>query len=587
MSFYDRVTCYILRMKMTKTAAKAKKPSIGTGSVKSVPLKDMDILDHFEKIVELSQKHGIDKCLSETGGKKHFKYIETKLGISPIQAVLFSHFLERSSDNHIMISEIAESIQCSKIRIIKYINECEELEKKRLIRCSRNSGCVSYRVPTDVKDSLRKSNEYKPAKNENLTIAKFFAMLEQLFDERGNNELSFEGLAYELVDLINLNMHLEFCKKITSYNFNLDDLTLLVCFCHLCGNNNDDNIGMHDFSFLYDNEDKSAFNDIKISFSKGNHNLIESKFIEFNNNNGFVNSESWKLSDLAKKDLLAELNVKGSQAYKKDLTLFDAIKPKRMFYNNRENEAVQTLVSLLHEENYIKIQDRLNGKGMRKGFACLFSGGPGTGKTETAYQIARETKRNIMKVDISEVKSCWYGESEKRIKAIFDNYRTAVEASEIAPILLFNEADAVIGQRKEFSGGSRAVDQTENTIQNIILEEMENLSGILIATTNLTQNMDKAFERRFLYKISFDKPSTESRMGIWNAMLPDLPEDKAAELSGRFDLSGGQIENITRKIEVDSIISGSDLSMDTLVQYCKDESQNSFCASKRIGFGNG
>jgi SpoVK/Ycf46/Vps4 family AAA+-type ATPase len=569
-------------MKTKNTAVKAKKTPVGTGSGKGIPLKDMDILDHFEKIVEISQKQGIDKCISEKSGKKYFKYVTDKLGISPIQAVLFSHFLERSADSHIRISEIAESIKCSKIRIIKYINECDELEKKKLIRCSRDSGSISYRVPCDVRDSLRKYNEYRPTKNENLTIAKFFAVLEQLFSEKENNEYTFESLTTELMELINLNMHLEFCKKIMSYNFDSEDLTLLICFCHLCGNNNDDNIHTYDFNFLYD--DKSTFTDIKISLTKGNHILMETKFIEFTNDNGFFDSESWKLSDKAKKDLLAEINVKGSQDFKKSLTLFSIIKPKKMFYNERENEEIQTLASLLKEKNYRKIQDRLGGKGMRKGFACLFSGGPGTGKTETAYQIARETKRNIMKVDISETKSCWYGESEKRIKAIFDTYRNAVEGSEIAPILLFNEADAVIGQRKEFSAGSRAVDQTENTIQNIILEEMENLSGILIATTNLTHNMDKAFERRFLYKITFDKPCTESRMGIWNAMLPDLPEDKAAELSGKFDLSGGQIENIARKIEVDSIISGGDLSMDDLVRYCRDESQNGFTSSKRIGF---
>jgi SpoVK/Ycf46/Vps4 family AAA+-type ATPase len=189
-------------------------------------------------------------------------------------------------------------------------------------------------------------------------------------------------------------------------------------------------------------------------------------------------------------------------------------------------------------------------------------------------------------VNIADTKSMWSGESEKKIKAIFDNYRAAVDNSEIAPILLFNEADAVIGMRKESSTGS-PVDQTENTIQNIILQEMENLSGILIATTNLTKNMDSAFERRFLYKITFDRPCTESRMGIWRALLPDLGNDNASELSDRFDLSGGQIENIARKFEVDSILNGNEFSMDTLAQYCRDESQNSFTASKKIGFGNG
>jgi len=74
------------------------------------------------------------------------------------------------------------------------------------------------------------------------------------------------------------------------------------------------------------------------------------------------------------------------------------------------------------EENYQKVQGRLSENGMRKGFACLFSGAPGTGKTETAYQIARETGRDIMMVDISNTKSCWFGESEKKIKEVFGHF---------------------------------------------------------------------------------------------------------------------------------------------------------------------
>ena len=268
----------------------------------------------------------------------------------------------------------------------------------------------------------------------------------------------------------------------------------------------------------------------------------------------------------------------------KNLVLFDQIKPKRMFYNTRETEAIQKLVSLLSEENFRKIQDRLDGKGMRKGFACLFSGAPGTGKTETAYQIARETKRNIMAVDISRTKSMYFGEGGKIIKEIFNSYRNEVENSEIAPILLFNEADAIISKRLELNSSSRAVEQEENSIQNIILSELENLSGILIATTNLTQNMDNAFERRFLYKINFDKPNPESRKNIWNTLAPELPDELTGELSTKYELSGGQIKNIARKTEVEAIISNGVLPLNTLVQYCKDEIMNNLNASKRIGF---
>ncbi|MDR0524394.1 MAG: ATP-binding protein [Spirochaetaceae bacterium] len=542
--------------------------------------KDFGILDHIEKIVEISQRYGIDKCLNK--GKEHFGYINRKLGLSPLQTVLFAHFMEKSSDNHIHISEIAESIKCSNVRIIKYINECDELEKKKLIRCSRDGNSILYRVPREVQESLRKYGEYKPETNENISIDKLFTVLEQLFKEREDNELSFEALKTELLDLIRINTHLHFCQKILSYTLEPNDLVLFLCFCHLAGNNNDDNIGDHDFGFLY--EDKCRISAVKRSLANGYHNLIKDNYIEYANSGGFVNNEAYKVSEASKKELLSELTGLGKKDFKKNILLSQAIKIKKMFYNQRESEAIQTLTELLKEEHYRKIQERLTCKGMRKGFACLFSGAPGTGKTETAYQIARETERNIMMVDLSETKSCWYGETEKKIKEIFDDYRAAVDHSDAAPILLFNEADGVIGKRKAITGENHSIDQTENTVQNIILQEMENLTGILIATTNLTQNMDPAFERRFLYKIAFEKPGQESRRGIWKALLPDVPQDILTELASGFELSGGQIENIARKTEVDAILSGKSLSIDTLLGYCKDEMRNNLNAFNPIGF---
>ena len=571
-------------MKIKNTAVKAEKQSLGTESGNDMPVKEMDILDHIEKIVKISRKWGIDKCLSGEKGKKHFDYVSEKLGISPLQAVLFSHFLEKDGTDW-SGSELSKSLKCSRIRIKKYLYgfEGEELEKKKIIRFGRENGKISsYSIPPDLINSLRKFNEYKPEKTDNLTIFKFFSAAGKLYNIRKDKEYSYDILKSEIFALINQNMHLAFCHEIISEDLGKDSVILLILFCLLFWKNSDDHIIPGDFEFLYEEEDD--FMEIKFELSEGDEQLMRRKYIEYANNNGFADKEAWRLTYTTKKELLSEL--KFNLNYKRDIVLSENIAPKKMYYNRKEGEAIEKLTSLLQEENYQKIVSRLDGKNMRKGFACLFSGGPGTGKTETVYQIARETKRDIFLVDISATKSMWFGESEKIIKKIFDAYRSAVEKSEIAPILLFNEADAVIGRRREYGSSGSAVDQTENTIQNIILQEMENLSGILIATTNLTQNMDSAFERRFLYKITFDKPSMESRKGIWNALLPDLPESNAAELSGKFELSGGQIENIARKVEVDAIINGSELCMEKLAQYCKDESQNGFNTSKRIGFGN-
>ena len=107
---------------------------------------------------------------------------------------------------------------------------------------------------------------------------------------------------------------------------------------------------------------------------------------------------------------------------------------------------------------------------------------------------------------------------EKKIKEVFTDYKELCNKMKKlkcgrTPILLFNECDAVFSKRKDISYSNTA--QTENSIQNIILEEMENLEGILIASTNLTDNLDPAFERRFLFKIQFENPSVEAKKAIW------------------------------------------------------------------------
>ena len=87
---------------------------------------------------------------------------------------------------------------------------------------------------------------------------------------------------------------------------------------------------------------------------------------------------------------------------------------------------LEGLAELLDEGHYMSICNRLKEKGRRQGFACLFYGEPGTGKTESVLQMAKKTGRDIMQVNISQVKSMWVGESEKNIKAIFDRYRVVV-----------------------------------------------------------------------------------------------------------------------------------------------------------------
>ncbi len=265
----------------------------------------------------------------------------------------------------------------------------------------------------------------------------------------------------------------------------------------------------------------------------------------------------------------------------KQLLSCDKIAEKQLFFSNELTEQLSLLRNSLDEAYYKGLCDRLAEKSLPKGICALLYGEPGTGKTESVMQIAKATGRAIMHVDISATKTCWFGESEKLIKKVFTDYRHLCENSKVKPILLFNEADAVFSKRKDVNSGS--VVQTENAIQNIILEEMENLDGILIATTNLADNLDGAFERRFLFKIRFDKPTEEAKTNIWRNKLSGLSADDARALANAYEFSGGQIDNIVRKAMMQEIIKGEKSTLDTLKTLCNEE-KISKKTCKRIGF---
>jgi SpoVK/Ycf46/Vps4 family AAA+-type ATPase len=76
----------------------------------------------------------------------------------------------------------------------------------------------------------------------------------------------------------------------------------------------------------------------------------------------------------------------------------------------------------------------------------------------------------------------------------------------------------------------------------------------MVCTTNLADNLDAAFERRFLFKIQFEVPTLDAKKKIWRSKLDWLDDDAVASVARDYDLSGGQIDNIARKIMMEEVI---------------------------------
>ena len=378
------------------------------------------------------------------------------------------------------------------------------------------------------------------------------------------------------------NADLDFVKGVNRYQLSPNSNLLLFQFCDKLVNEDDADLNFFQLDDVFTNSD---FARIRSMLRNGQHELMRLGLVEFSCHNGVADTGCFTLTQKARNELLASVNLTVKEEKLSGLIQSDSIATKELYYTDKVGRQVSKFHSFLEQENYKLLVGRMKERYNRCGLTCLMYGGPGTGKTETVYQLARQTGRDVMAIEVPQIKSKWVGDSEKNIKAVFDKYRAIVAKAKVAPILLFNEADAIIGIRK--SGAQNAVDKMENSIQNIILQEMETLDGIMIATTNLSENLDSAFERRFLFKIEFERPDASVREHIWHAMLPELDETECKTLAEGFDFSGGQIENVARKFAIDGILGGHKQSerLTELTTLCSEERINDTVAEhRRVGF---
>ncbi|MBC8730277.1 ATP-binding protein [Paraburkholderia sp. UCT2] len=171
------------------------------------------------------------------------------------------------------------------------------------------------------------------------------------------------------------------------------------------------------------------------------------------------------------------------------------------------------------------------------GTTALFSGLPGTGKTMAAEALAAMLELDLYQIDLATVASKYIGETAKNLRRIFDS------ASESGAILLFDEADALFGQRTEVKDSH---DRYANFDVSYLLQRMESYRGLAILTTNMKHAIDNAFRRRIRFVIDFPFPDAESRERIWASAYPAATPTQDLDLGklGRLNVAGGIIHNI-------------------------------------------
>lgn len=507
--------------------------------------------------------------------EKPLNYINTKFNanFNVHQGFVLAALL-RNPDMNMTTEDFANFAQVSVLRILDMQKDIDKLVSDGWVYCIKKTDISNWQQTFALPMALFQSIRYDKCVNLAFNDWDSEAVLKackKYLDACDNEALDYTFMVKIIKDILTNTQHLVLSKKLLDLDICDGELMFLIRCLELLVVESDGSV----YKYQYDDIiPMPCQKSITKHFKSKSGKFYQLGFLEATDDD----CDNFSLTQKAKDEFLAEIDIDDldnddsdelDDDFDESNDVNGGIANKAMFYNDREGRQIKDLHKILSPENFETIKSRMTALGMRPGFSCLFYGSPGTGKTETVLQLAKQTGREIVQVNLATVRNSFFGESEKNVQKIFDDYKEKLDESENCPILLFNEADGIFGKRN--TGVRGAADQTENTIQNIILQNMETFEGILIATTNLTGNLDKAFERRFLYKIEFNRPSVKVRKSIWLSLMPELSDSDADTLAQKYDMSGGQIENVARKHLVASILNDDDITLEEIMALCDSE----------------
>ncbi len=549
-------------------------------------IPEQNLLTRVEAVSGAASKCGLN-FQKLAAVKDDVEAIGAFLGIGNTQAILFSVIADLSMQRTVTLDAMAKHIECSVLKLVSLMKEAEVLERKGYIKKSlrRRSRRPSYNdmgftVPAYVIEALLREDQSQLEAATRYDLPSFLKQVSDIIDERHENTLSTALVCEEVEFLISANSNLPFVFSVdTALKGIISKCTIFAfSYVRLKGQINVD----------FESFANALFDDLgeQLEYcqevASGRHELITKGFLKLVASE-FDGDKAATLSHKTAKELFRSYPaLLKPEDQSQGLIRWRSVKAKRLWFSDELQQQLGLLEEVLHTSRFRSYRRELKRNGLSSGITAIFSGSPGTGKTEMAYQLARLTRRNIMMVDLSQAKSKWFGESEKRVRQIFDDYATLLKNSVTEPILFINEADGLLTRRIDLGVRGTSSDHAINTIQNVLLQALENFEGILIATTNLTGNLDNAFERRFSFRIDFPKPDKQVRGKIWKDKLPELSEEEAALLGERFDIAGGEIDNQVRQVLLRKVLRRDGTVFQSLLENCRKA--KGFVGIKKVGY---
>lgn len=550
------------------------------------------VLSAIDTIFQKGHKSKFSESFQKSVAKET-EIVKEYLGVSESrQAIFWAQIFSMciQSNSSIDLDMFSNYLNTTILRVLLFQQDFETLIRCKLLLRQKSSRrrrggeslpFLNLSIPMPMVYSVVNNEPIPKPQKSNLSIYELLDEVYSIFYQRDEGFIDHDEFTSDIENLISENKSNPTVRQMLNYKLPQLDTAILLFVLQQCVEGNLYSEWFRVLRILI----PESKNQIKVrrEWQSGNSKLQKLGLVRFEDDSQFRSDKAITLTDKgmelfgSDKNLFIELESPKT----KGVILSTSITEQKLFFNEREKGELDFLSNLLQPNNFNEVVNRLKSNNMKGNFTILFSGYPGTGKTESVYQIARNTGRDIKMVDISKTKSKWFGESEKLITGIFSSYRRLSESSKLTPILLFNEADGIFSSRQSVDESS--VSQTQNSMQTCLLQSMEDFEGICICTTNLPLYL-KEFERRFLYKISFDKPDSVTRFKILRDKIPFLTDDQIYRISESYNLTGGQVANLSKKVILQQILTGKYPDMNEIMRLCESEFLVKSSSRSPIGF---
>ena len=530
-------------------------------------IQELSLLQLCNKVKESVDNNQLKDC-------KYLPMLESKFGLTRDETIVFStaiaiHMSRRPNYKIHPVEMLRNCIIGKKSMVDTLDSILESLVLKNLLKIDESVYLIDFAVPEKVEKSISNNNTPKFNKPQ-INLISFAEKLESILFSYRKNERELIVVKRGLHKLEKNFGQLPVCSFSVKAKFSLEEKIVyyLIITSILKGEKALclEGVCQHYFgNYIFHLNLKKAIlsrgnmlaneNWIKIEHNKYAGDL------EISTSKEFIDLVMGEDKDWIKDSMPREVIEESNQSV---LVRDPAnIQHQDLFYNDNVQSEINMISDVLSDRRYRTFIDIMEQEKQLPALTILLSGPPGTGKTETALQWAKASGRLIYTVDFSELINKYVGDSEKAIKKMFTQYKESMKKEPLCPILFFNEADAIISKRVSIQ---RSLDQFNNTVQNILLDELENFSGILIATSNHLMNMDEAFMRRFLYKIELSSPLPKARLQILKSRFPFLEETDIVKLND-IPFTGAQINNVLRKRVVHKLQFGKEINADIIREW--------------------